>query len=170
MCPAGYQRSGNVNANTVCCKDYSHGISINSDMPMCPTTPANDPFPNPDWTMGDPIGPITPTTENLGPIVQTGDKPITIGGPTIGGIKTPHTETNGIFGPSGSPFGQGGFNGGKPLMGPGFPFGGESTGVGAGPMVNTGAGMPGAGGEDVGFGVPHSHKTTPGGGVAAQGY
>ena len=50
------------------------------------------------------------------------------------------------------------------------PFGGESTGVGAGPMVNTGAGMPGAGGEDVGFGVPHSHKTTPGGGVAAQGY
>ena len=37
-------------------------------------------------------------------------------------------------------------------MGPGFPFGGESTGVGAGPMVNTGAGMPGAGGEDVGFG------------------
>ena len=30
--------------------------------------------------------------------------------------------------------------------------------------------MPGAGGEDVGFGVPHSHKTTPGGGVAAQGY
>ena len=55
-------------------------------------------------------------------------------------------------------------------MGPGFPFGGESTGVGAGPMVNAGAGMPGAGGEDVGFGVPHSHKTTPGGGVAAQGY
>ena len=52
-----------------------------------------------------------------------------------------------------------------------FPFtGGESTGVGAGPAVNTGAGMPGAGGEDVGFGVPHSHKTTPGGGVAAQGY
>ena len=38
------------------------------------------------------------------------------------------------------------------------------------PAVNTGAGMPGAGGEDVGFGVPHSHKTTPGGGVAAQGY
>ena len=35
---------------------------------------------------------------------------------------------------------------------------------------NAGAGMPGAGGEDVGFGVPHSHKTTPGGGVAAQGY
>ena len=53
----------------------------------------------------------------------------------------------------------------------GFPFtGGESTGVGAGPAVNAGAGMPGAGGEDVGFGVPHSHKTTPGGGVAAQGY
>ena len=114
---------------------------------MCPTTPATDPFPNPDWTWGDPIGPITPT---------------------IGGIKTPHTETNGIFGPSGSPFGAGGFDGG---MGQGFPFtGGESTGVGAGPMVNTGAGMPGAGGEDVGFGVPHSHKTTPGGGVAAQGY
>ena len=56
------------------------------------------------------------------------------------------------------------------FMGPGFPFGGESTGVGAGPMVNAGAGMPGAGGEDVGFGVPHSHKTTPGGGVAAEGY
>ena len=36
--------------------------------------------------------------------------------------------------------------------------------------MNAGAGMPGAGGEDVGFGVPHSHKTTPGGGVAAQGY
>ena len=31
-------------------------------------------------------------------------------------------------------------------------------------------GLVGAGGEDVGFGVPHSHKTTPGGGVAAQGY
>ena len=81
--------------------------------------------------------------------------------------KTPHTETNGIFGPSGSPFGAGGFDGG---MGQGFPFtGGESIGLG-GPAVNTGAGMPGAGGEDVGFGVPHSHKTTPGGGVAAQGY
>ena len=93
---------------------------------------------------------ITPTTENLGPIVQTGDKPITIGGPTIGGIKTPHTETNGIFGPSGSPFGQGGFNGGKPLMGPGFPFtGGESIGWGS-PAVNTGAGMTGPGGEHVG--------------------
>ena len=64
----------------------------------------------------------------------------------------------------------GGFNGGKPLMGPGFPFtGGDSIGWGN-PAVNTGAGMPGAGGEDVGFGVPHSHKTTPGGGVAAQGY
>ena len=47
--------------------------------------------------------------------------------------------------------------------------GGGSIGIG-GPAVNAGAGMPGAGGEDVGFGVPHSHKTTPGGGVAAQGY
>ena len=37
-----------------------------------------------------------------------------------------------------------------------------------GPAVNTGAGMPGAGGEDVGFGVPHSAKTTPGGGYKAQ--
>ena len=129
-------------------------------MPTCPTTPANDPFPNPNWTMGDPIGPITPTTENLGPIVQTGDKPITIGGPKIGAIKTPDTQTNlgpiqtgnpnGIFGPSGSPFGQGGFNGGKPLMGPGFPFtGGESIGWGS-PAVNTGAGMTGPGGEHVG--------------------
>ena len=102
--------------------------------------------------------------------MQTGDKPITIGGP------------NGMF-EGGSVFGPGGFNGGKPLMpdmgpgsefansfGQGFPFtGGESIGLG-GPAVNTGAGMPGAGGEDVGFGVPHSHKTTPGGGVAAQGY
>jgi hypothetical protein len=59
-------------------------------------------------------------------------------------------ETNGIFGPSGSPFGQGGFNGGKPLMGPGFPFtGGESIGWGS-PAVNTGAGMTGPGGEHVG--------------------
>ena len=56
MCPAGYLSSGNVNANSVCCKDYSHGISINSDMPYCPTTPANDPFPNPNWTPGDGIG------------------------------------------------------------------------------------------------------------------
>ena len=39
-------------------------------MPTCPTTPASDPFPNPNWTMGDPIGPITPQTENLGPIVD----------------------------------------------------------------------------------------------------
>ena len=148
---------GNWDANQICCKDLSKGVSISNDIPTCPTTPANDPFPNPNWTTGDGIGPITT--------------------PKIGPIPTPHTETNGIFGPSGSvfgqsgsPFGQGGFNGGKPLMGPGFPFGGESTGVGAGPAVNAGAGMPGAGGEDVGFGVPHSHKTTPGGGVAAQGY
>ena len=70
MCPAGYLSSGNVNANSVCCKDYSHGISINSDMPYCPTTPANDPFPNPDWTMGDGIGPIT--TPKIGPI-ETGN-------------------------------------------------------------------------------------------------
>ena len=84
--------------------------------------------------MGDPIGPITPTTENLGPIVQTGDKPITIGGPKIGAIKTPDTQTN--LGPiqTGNPngmfngesvFGPGGFNGGKPLMpdmGPGSQF------------------------------------------------
>ena len=70
MCPAGYQRSGNVNANTVCCKDYSHGVSINSDMPYCPTTPADSPFPNPDWTMGDGIGPIT--TPKIGPI-ETGN-------------------------------------------------------------------------------------------------
>ena len=70
MCPTGYQRSGNVNANTVCCKDYSQGININSDMPYCPTTPADSPFPNPDWTMGDGIGPIT--TPKIGPI-ETGN-------------------------------------------------------------------------------------------------
>ena len=56
--------------------------------------------------LGDATPPTPPakpaTPETLGPIVQTGDKPITIGGPT--------------------------------------------------------------------HGVPHSHKTTPGGGVAAQGY
>ena len=136
-CPAGYKPSGNVNANSACCKDWSLGISINSGMPTCPTTSANDPFPNPDWTMGDPIGPITPTTENLGPIVQTGDKPITIGGPKIGAIKTPDTQTNlgpiqtgnpngmfdgeSVFGQSGSPFGPNGFDGG---MGMGMGMGG----------------------------------------------
>ena len=106
-----------------------------------------DPFPNPNWTTGDGIGPITT--------------------PKIGPIPTPHTETNGIFGPSNSPFGAGGFNSG---MGPGFPFGGDSTGWGAGPAVNTGAGMEGSGGEDVGFGVPHSAGSTPGGGYKAKGY
>ena len=138
-CPAGYKPSGNVNANSACCKDWSLGISINSGMPTCPTTPANDPFPNPDWTMGDPIGPITPDTENLGPIVQTGDKPITIGGPKIGAIKTPDTQTNlgpiqtgnpngmfngeSVFGQSGSPFGPNGFDGGMG-MGMGMDMGG----------------------------------------------
>ena len=71
--------------------------------------------------------------------------------PKIGPIPTPHTETNGIFGPSGSPLGAGGFNGGKPLMGPGFPFdGGDSMGWGTGPTVNMGAGTTGPGGEHVG--------------------
>jgi hypothetical protein len=104
MCPTGYQRSGNVNANTVCCKDYSHGISINSDMPYCPTTPANDPFPNPNWTMGDGIGPITTPHEEtgLGPI-ETGNPNgmdmgnmgmgMGMGGP--GAIKTPSYKDEG---------------------------------------------------------------------------
>ena len=92
--------------------------------------------------MGDPIGPITPTTENLGPIVQTGDKPITIGGPKIGAIKTPDTQTNlgpiqtgnpngifgpsdSVFGPSKSPFGPEGFGGGMSF--PGMPDSAAST-------------------------------------------
>ena len=43
--------------------------------------------------------------------------------------------------------------------GPGLPLRRRLHGPGAGPAVNAGAGMPGAGGEDVGFGVPHSAKT-----------
>ena len=51
----------------------------------------------------------------------------------------------------------GGFNGGKPLMGPGFPFtGGESIGWGS-PAVNTGAGMTGPGGEHVGGYKTHGY-------------
>ena len=97
-----------MNANTVCCKDYSHGISINSDMPYCPTTPANDPFTNPGWTMGDGIGPIT--TPKIGPIptphTETGLGPIETGNPN--GIFGP---SDSVFGPSKSPFGPQGFPG-----------------------------------------------------------
>ena len=34
-CPARYKSSGTVNANSVCCKDYSKGVSIHSGMPHC---------------------------------------------------------------------------------------------------------------------------------------
>ena len=120
-CPAGYLSSGNVNANSVCCKDYSHGININSDMPYCPTTPADSPFPNPDWTMGDPIGPIT--TPKVGPIptpdTETGLGPIQTGNPN--GM----FEGGSVFGKSGSPFGSKGFDGGMSF--PGMPDSAAST-------------------------------------------
>ena len=103
MCPTGYQRSGNVNANTVCCKDYSHGISINSDMPYCPTT--------------SPFGPIaTPTIGSIPtPHTETGLGPIETGNPN--GIFGP---SDSVFGPSKSPFGPQGFGGrGMGMGGPG---------------------------------------------------
>ena len=85
------------------------------------------------------------------------------------GLVRPRARKSSVFGQSGSPFGQGGFNGGKPLMGPGFPFGGESTGVGTGPSRSQFGpqGIPG-----MSFpGMPDSAETTPDvGGVATHGY
>ncbi len=73
------------------------------------------------------------------------------------GLVRPRARKSSVFGQSGSPFGQGGFNGGKPLMGPGFPFtGGDSIGWGN-PAVNTGAGMTGPGGEHVGGYKTHGY-------------
>ena len=78
-CPEGYKSSGTVVPNTACCKDPNKGLSMSSDMPMCPDGgsvfgPSKSPF-GPDgfdggmgmgMGMGGP-GPIkTPSYKNMG--------------------------------------------------------------------------------------------------------